>query len=57
MEFTTSAQQTNFGKNGVFIGKGCTLYSDTTNDPELLIFGDNPNSIGGVTPTTVVVYY
>ena len=50
IEFTTSTQQTNFGKNGVFIGKGCTLYSDTTNDPELLIFGDNPISNGGVTP-------
>ena len=51
MEFTTSTtQQTNFGKNGVFIGKGCTLYSDITNDPELLIFGDNPISNGGVTP-------
>ena len=50
MEFTTSTQQTNFGKNGVFIGKGCTLYSDTTNNPELLIFGDNPISNGGATP-------
>lgn len=50
MEFSTLTQQTNFGKNGVFIGKGCTLYSDITNDPELLIFGDNPISNGGVTP-------